>query len=146
MRSGVAAVGRREAHIRALCAEHDIHLDFHRRHASYDEGGGAPVGGSASMYGTVTLASPSWSRLAYFAALHEVAHIVYRDPMEWGRYHENEVEYEARAWLWALDHAMEPPSQLVRDTILTQWLGSYLGHGRPQHHYAGVCARLGVTR
>lgn len=138
----MATVGKREAHIRALCAEHDITLDFHRRRATYEEGGGAPAGGEASWNGIVTLASPSWSRLAYFAALHEVAHIIYRDPMEWARYQANEVEYEARAWLWALDHAMEPPSQLVRDTILTRWLGSYVGHGRPKQHYAGVRARL----
>jgi hypothetical protein len=62
----------------------------------------------------------------YFAALHELGHIV--GPGRSAR----KLEAEANAWVWALGVALRPPTDAVRRRI-AQCLTSYLVAGRRNH-------------
>lgn len=55
---------------------------------------------------------PTYSPSSYFIALHEIGHLVAK-----GRTVGGILEREAKAWQWALDNAIEPPTIGVWRTI-----------------------------
>jgi hypothetical protein len=82
------------AHIGSLCEQHRI------RHVVEDT---APAGADLQLRGIRT--PPVTGRARYLTALHEVGHVVTYDPKD-GRIH-----MEEKAWRWAVEKAVEPPSE-----------------------------------
>jgi hypothetical protein len=132
----VAAVSRREAHIRELADKLSVRLYLHR-----DRSLGAPSGsyrpvplrGVGDVAGIVDV--EGWdgrSQIAYAVALHELGHaadgVGYRYwPFLTEEKRRRIVAEEARAWMFALAHSEESFSQKTIDFIMgPRAFGSYL--------------------
>lgn len=66
--------------------------------------------------------------LAYWAVLHEYAHVIQGDVADWATnkaHLENQGPAEARAWLWAFSNGRFSPSEKVLDQVYYKWFGSY---------------------
>jgi hypothetical protein len=91
------------AHIDALCKEHDIEPVYLDKKES---------GAKANVEGRRVLIAPTSGVRTYFVALHEIGHCVVgvdkSQPI---------APQEVDAWRWALDNAIEEPTQGVRRMI-----------------------------
>lgn len=111
-------------HVWELAMQNAIELDVRERHTH----------GRAWARSRKVRISRVTTLRRYFIALHELGHLVARRRTVGTR-----LDREARAWQWALDHALEPPNTHVWQ-LITESLRSYLTwaenrqdreHGRP---------------
>jgi hypothetical protein len=99
--TGGGIIARRVEHIRSLCEEHDIVIEY-----SHDERGAAAPDRRAVLIPRTTLIR------SYYTGLHEIAHCVLGYDMA-----KPAAPQEFQAWRWAFDHAIEPPSDGVKRQV-----------------------------
>lgn len=98
------------AHVLELAAELGVRVhECAALHASVDSGHGP----CAHVAQRVVDTSPVFDLCSYWTALHELGHVAWRTP--------GGLLSEARAWSWALDHAIVELDERARAVILGAW-------------------------